>query len=86
MAAQSRNRDAAAAIGRIGCTEQDDVPAEALDNDGLAAFNADRVVGQVVAKVAGADPDCHTATLRPRARTVKRIVDVLRQSGVVIAW
>lgn len=86
MAAKSRNRDAAAAIGILGCSEQDDVPAEPLDDDSLAAFDADGVVGQVIPKVADADANCHAARLRPCVRSVNRIVYVLCQSSVVIAW
>lgn len=64
VAPQSRDGNASAAVLVLRCSQENDAPSQALHDEGLAAFDAHRVVGQVIAEVPDADPDCHAPTLR----------------------
>jgi hypothetical protein len=71
--AEAGDRDSAASVSWVRRPQQDDAPTVALHNDDLTPLDADRVVGQMIAKVANADSCRHAARLGLCVRSVNRI-------------
>lgn len=85
VAAQPRDGDAPATVRILGGPKQDDAAAQTLNDQELTALHADRVIGQVVAKVADADANRHPGRLGLACAGVNRIVYDWCLSRVVTA-